>query len=64
MITDKAIRYFNEVKPTAVRLETIVILRKQSTENLIGSTTDFIDFIMMSPTKEVRILQDSKLLMY
>ena len=49
-----------KLNPTAVRLETIVILRKHPTENLIGSTTDFDrSSYYDESTKEVRILQDS-----
>ena len=57
---DKAISYFNEVKPYSSKIRNYSDIKKAPTENLIGSTTDFDrPPYYDESTKEVRILQDS-----
>ena len=55
---DKAVDYFNEVKPIVVRLEITVTLRKP-VDVIIGTTTDFDRPYFDEDIQNVRILDES-----
>ena len=57
---DKAISYFNEVKPYSSKIRNYSDIKQAPIENLIGSTTDFDrPPYYDEATKTVRILEDS-----
>ena len=57
---DKAIQYFNEVKPYSSKIRNYSDIKQTPIENLIGSTTDFDRPPYYDETnKTVRILEDS-----